>query len=137
MDVRCLFKSFVIVVAVTFPLVLRAGDRTTISLNGTWQIEDSKDAAAVPVAWKHKVPVPGLAHSAEPAFPQVDQFDSRLMIQNLVAQGKLRRAPSPTTQACRGRSGTGSGTVADLRSPIRRVWQSCASTKRSSGQQSG
>ena len=51
---------------------LWATDRTTISLNGTWQIEDSKEAEAIPVAWNRKVPVPGLAHSAQPAFPQVD-----------------------------------------------------------------
>jgi beta-galactosidase len=85
-----LFKSFVIFTAVAAPtLSLRATDRTTISLNGAWQIEDSKDAEAIPVAWNHTVPVPGLAHSAEPAFPQVDQFDSRMSIQNRVGEGKL------------------------------------------------
>jgi beta-galactosidase-like protein len=36
-----------------------------------------------------QVPVPGLAHSAEPAFPQVDQFDSRMLLQNRVSQGNL------------------------------------------------
>ena len=92
MDARSLFRSFAILVAVTFPLILHAGERTTISLNGTWQIEDSKDANAIPVAWHHKAPVPGLAHSSEPAFPQVDQFESRQMIQNLVAQGKLPKS---------------------------------------------
>src|SRR5690242_7458655 len=89
MDACSLFRSFVILVAATFPVVLCAGDRTIISLNGTWQIEDSKDADAIPASWRHKVPVPGLSHSSEPAFAQVDQFDSRQMIQNLVAQGKL------------------------------------------------
>jgi hypothetical protein len=89
MIARFLFKSFVILTAVAAPtLFLWATDRTTISLNGTWQIEDSKEEA-IPVAWNHKVPVPGLAHSAEPAFPQVDQFDSRMSIQNRVGQGKL------------------------------------------------
>ena len=85
-------KSLVIFTAVATPtLYLRATDRATISLNGTWQIEDSKEAEAIPVAWNHTVPVPGLAHSAEPGFPQVDQFDSRMMIRNLVGQGKLPR----------------------------------------------
>jgi len=89
MIARFLFKSFVILTAVAAPtLFLWATDRTTISLNGTWQIEDSKEEE-IPVAWNHKVPVPGLAHSAEPAFPQVDQFDSRMSIQNRVGQGKL------------------------------------------------
>lgn len=84
-----LFKSLTIFIATAAPLFLGATDRTTISLNGSWQIEDSKEADAMPTAWKHKVPVPGLAHSAEPPFPQVDQFDSRMLIQNRVGQGKL------------------------------------------------
>ena len=35
-----------------------------------------------------KFPVPGLAHSAQPAFPQVDQFDSRMLIQNRGRSGE-------------------------------------------------
>src|SRR6266851_523294 len=90
MNAPFLFKPFVILAAVAAPtLSLWATERTTISLNGTWQIEDSKEAEAIPVAWNHKVPVPGLAHSAEPAFPQVDQFDSRMFIQNRIGQDKL------------------------------------------------
>jgi hypothetical protein len=76
MITRFLFKGVVILTASASTLFLRATDRTTISLNGTWQIEYSKQAGP-PAAWNHKVPVPGLAHSAEPAFPEVDQFDSR------------------------------------------------------------
>jgi beta-galactosidase len=90
MSARFLFKSFAILTVIAAPTIfLWAADRTTISLNGTWQIEDSKEAEAIPVAWNHNVPVPGLAHSAEPAFPQVDQFDSRMSIQNQVGEGKL------------------------------------------------
>jgi beta-galactosidase len=90
MSTRSVFTSFVLLAAVTTPsLSLWATSRTTISLNGMWQIEDSKDAQPIPISWNHKVAVPGLAHSAEPAFPQVDQFDSRMLIQNRVSQGKL------------------------------------------------
>src|SRR5712692_3183621 len=93
MNAPFLFKSFVILTAVAAPtLSLWATERTTISLNGTWQIEDSRDAEAVPSIWNHKGPVPGLAHSAQPAFPQVDQFDSRMVIQNRVANGKLPKS---------------------------------------------
>jgi beta-galactosidase len=80
---------------ITLPMImvsslsLWAVDRTTISLNGTWDIEDSKDANAVPVLWNHKAPVPGLAHSAQPAFSHVDEFDSRMVIQNRIANGIL------------------------------------------------
>jgi hypothetical protein len=88
MITRFLFKWFVVLTVVASgTLALRASDRTTISLNGIWQIEDSKEAEAMPVVWNHKVPVPGLAHSAEPAFPQVDQFDSRMLLQNRVSPG--------------------------------------------------
>jgi beta-galactosidase len=84
------FQSVIILTALTASGPSSwATDRTTISLNGTWQIEDSKEAEAIPVAWNHRVPVPGLAHSADPGFPQVDQFDSRMLLQNRVSQGKL------------------------------------------------
>src|ERR1035437_909026 len=90
MNSRFCFPSAIILTALAVSSgCLWATDRTTISLNGTWQIEDSKEAEAIPVAWNRKVPVPGLAHSAQPAFPQVDQFDSRMLLQNRVGQGKL------------------------------------------------
>ena len=66
--------------------------RTTISLNGTWDIEDSREAEAISVVWNHKDPVPGLAHSAQLSFPQVDLFDSRIMIQTWVDEGKLPKS---------------------------------------------
>jgi hypothetical protein len=90
MSAGFLFKSFVVLTALAAPtLSLWATDRTTISLNGTRQIEDSKEAEAIPVGWNHKVPVPGLAHSAQRALPQEDQFDSRMLFQNRVSQGNL------------------------------------------------
>lgn len=132
-----LFKSLIIFIAIAAPLFLRAADRTTISLNGSWQIENSKEADVIPTAWKHKVPAPGLAHSVEPPFPQVDQFDSRVLIQNRVGRASLPGALSFSTQVCRGKSVTGSGTVAHSRSPRRGVSRSCESTRRSSVQVSG
>jgi len=70
-------------------LPLCAADRTTISLNGEWQITDSKAPLPVPTRFDHSVPVPGLVHSSTPAFPDVDQFDSRQVIQNRVSKGML------------------------------------------------
>lgn len=90
MSSRSLFTVSVILANLAAAtLSLSATSRTTISLNGKWQIEDSKGAESIPNSWNHEVAVPGLAHSAEPAFPQVDQFDSRMLIQNRVSQGKL------------------------------------------------
>lgn len=93
MNTGKLLRSIIILaVCAAFPVSLTAVERTTISLNGTWDIEDSKEADAMPSVWRHTVPVPGLAHSAQPAFPQVDQFDSRMVIQNRVSNGKLPKS---------------------------------------------
>ncbi len=82
----------VLAAATMLPLNIRAAERTMFSLDGTWDIEDSKDGKKIPAAWKHKVPVPGLAHSAQPAFPRVDEFDSRMLIQNRVRAGTLPKS---------------------------------------------
>src|SRR5512140_262874 len=50
--------------------------RQTVSLNGVWEVDESVGANDIPSAFRHKVPVPGLTNSAEPAFPGVDEFDS-------------------------------------------------------------
>jgi hypothetical protein len=73
-------------------LSLFAAPRTTISLDGQWDITDSKDANALPSAFTHKVPVPGLVHSSVPSFPSVDEFDSRQVIQNRVSKGMLPKS---------------------------------------------
>jgi hypothetical protein len=54
-----------------------AAERVTISLDGEWDIADSKAADAIPSAYGHRAPVPGLAHSAVPAFPGVDEFEKK------------------------------------------------------------
>ena len=69
-----------------------AESRTTVSLDGTWKIADSVAADAQPTVYNHSVPVPGLAHSATPAFQDVDEFQSRQLLSNLVDQGKYSKA---------------------------------------------
>ena len=66
--------------------------RTTLSLDGQWDVEDSVAADAMPTVYSHKAPVPGLAHSAVPAFPNVDQYQSRELLSNLVNQGRYSKA---------------------------------------------
>jgi len=70
-------------------LPLCGADRTLIPLNGVWQITDSKAPLPLPAKFDHTVPVPGLVHSSTPAFADVDQFDSRQVIQNRVSKGML------------------------------------------------
>jgi hypothetical protein len=94
--------------AASFASSLRAADRTTLLLDGTWDIEDSKDPGDIPKVWNHTVPVPGLVHSAQPAFPQVDEFDSRQLILNRVRDGKV---PASAIVQSAGRLGPGAQLV--------------------------
>ena len=71
------------------PLCLLAGRRDTISLNGEWQIADSIEPTARPAQYPARVPVPGLANLAQPAFPDIDQFDSREFIDVSIREKKL------------------------------------------------
>ncbi len=66
--------------------------RTTLSLDGQWDVEDSVGANDLPRAYTHTAPVPGLTHSALPAFPDVDQYQSRQLLLNLVSQGKYSKS---------------------------------------------
>jgi hypothetical protein len=51
--------------------------RTTLSLDGTWEVGESVAATPAPSEFVHKAPVPGLANLATPPFVDVDRFDSR------------------------------------------------------------
>src|ERR1017187_251013 len=78
-------RSLVVFALLAVPL--GAAERTTLSLDGQWEIADSVAADALPVTYSHRAPVPGLAHSAVPVFQDVDQFESRQLLQNRVARG--------------------------------------------------
>ena len=71
---------------------LQAGDRITLSLDGTWDIEDSVSPDQMPTAFRHHVPVPGLVHLSLPAFPDVDQFES---FENRRNRLRFNRSPGP------------------------------------------
>lgn len=61
-----------------------AGERVTVSLDGTWQIDESQSPEMRPRSWTREVPVPGLANLARPGFADVDLFDSRELIDNRI-----------------------------------------------------
>lgn len=85
-----------LIIASLFSLVvcgsLQASNRTTLSLDGTWDIEDSVAPDQMPTAFHHQVPVPGLVHLSVPAFPDVDQFESTENHHNRV---RFNRSPGP------------------------------------------
>jgi beta-galactosidase len=70
------------------PLATGAAGRVLVNLDGPWEIADSA-GDEMPAAFERKVPVPGLANLARPAFPDVDRFDSRELIDNRIRRGKL------------------------------------------------
>ena len=59
-------------------------ERTTISLDGKWQIADSLEAEVIPATFPGAVQVPGLANLAKPAFDKVDAFYSREHLANRI-----------------------------------------------------
>ncbi|SPF44866.1 putative Glycosyl hydrolase family 2 [Candidatus Sulfopaludibacter sp. SbA4] len=65
------------------------GGRITVSLDGIWQIDESLADTDVPRAYRHEVPVPGLANLAAPPFIGVDLFDSRESLRNRSRFGEL------------------------------------------------
>ena len=75
------------IVVFLLPLTCHASDgapRVTMSLDGTWQIEDSRGAEEIPAQFTHSVPVPGLANLAQPGFENVDRFISREQLANRI-----------------------------------------------------
>ncbi|MGO8928171.1 MAG: glycoside hydrolase family 2 protein [Limisphaerales bacterium] len=62
-------------------------ERTTLSLDGTWEVGESISATEMPAQFAHQAPVPGLANLAEPAFKDVDKFCSRENIANRIRGG--------------------------------------------------
>ncbi len=69
--------------------------RTTISLDGTWQVADGKSADTIPAFFEHTAPVPGLANLASPAFANVDEFISREHLANRI---RAKLAPASWLQ---------------------------------------
>lgn len=67
-------------------------NRVTLSLDGTWRIADGTDPARIPNRFDHRVPVPGLAHSATPHFAGVDEYQSKQLLDGMVRNGLYAQA---------------------------------------------
>lgn len=67
-------------------------ERTTISLNGQWEVEESAGGDRAPARYGHMVAVPGLTNGATPDFPDVDDFRSRELLTNLTVRGLYAQA---------------------------------------------
>ena len=98
MHLRWLCCVFVLALSLS-PLFAQprpATTRTTISLDGSWDVADSVASAPPPAQFPHTAPVPGLANLATPPFADVDKFDSRELI-DVEIRDKLRPESQRTT----------------------------------------
>lgn len=68
---------------------LAAADRTTIALDGEWQLAESVAPSPAPPAFAHRAPVPGLANLATPPLKDIDRFDSREFIAASIREKRL------------------------------------------------
>ena len=75
------------------PFAAEGSGRKTVSLNGTWQIEDSISATEMPKEFGHTVVVPGFVNLSKPSFPDVDMFASREYFQKSRKLGNGDRYP--------------------------------------------
>ena len=71
--------------------------REIVSLDGEWSIEEGLEPESIPASFGHTVAVPGLAHLAAPPFPDVDQYETREYILNMIGFGVM--PPSAATGA--------------------------------------
>ncbi len=58
-----------------------------VPLDGTWLVEEGVAPDTMPASFSHKVPVPGLAHEARPAFPDVDQYETHEFVFTMQSHG--------------------------------------------------
>ncbi len=72
--------------------LLEQVERTTIALDGIWQVADGKSAETIPASFEHTAPVPGLTNLADPPFADVDAFVSREHLAN-----RIRASLSPAS----------------------------------------
>ena len=76
--------SHCLILAVAVAAALQAATgpsaRTTLPLDGSWEVGESVAATPRPSEFGRKAPVPGLANLATPPFADVDRFDSRELI---------------------------------------------------------
>jgi beta-galactosidase len=83
-------KNLLLIILAFFSSSISAlAQREFVSLNGTWDIEESVSGDKVPAHFGHTVEVPGLANMSKPAFVDVDKFYSREYYGNSAARPGL------------------------------------------------
>lgn len=83
--------KYLIIIFFLFNSNLILAQRTVISLNGEWEIEDSVDPDDIPTAFEHTVRVPGMVNQSTPPFPDVDRFDGLDYLQNGFVRAQIKK----------------------------------------------
>ena len=63
--------------------------QTSLLLDGQWSVGESMEADIIPSTFDHTVPVPGLTNQAQPAFEDVDQYESHEFIYTMKLNGVM------------------------------------------------
>ena len=84
MGIKLLISAVILLFSLSAP-----GQRQIISLNGTWDIEETIGPDKLPSKFKHQVQVPGLVNTAKPGFEGVDKFYSKEYYSNYWAKPTL------------------------------------------------
>jgi len=88
--------AFIIIFLIFSNLLL--AQRTVISLNGEWEIEDGVEPDAIPKTFEHIVQVPGMVNQSTPAFRDVDRFDGLDYLQNGFVRAQIKEVNVDTVK---------------------------------------
>ena len=88
--------ALIIIFLISSNLLL--AQRTVISLNGEWEIEDGIEPDAIPETFEHTVQVPGMVNQSVPAFQDVDQFDGLDYLQNGFVRAQIKEVNVDTVK---------------------------------------
>src|ERR1035438_8653958 len=86
---RSILTALVVCSLAILRIPAASAQRVTIPLDGSWAIADSVDGNAPPSAFDHAVSVPGLVHSAKPAFADVDRYQTQEFIGTMIGKNVL------------------------------------------------
>ena len=73
-----------------------AAQRTTLPLDGTWSVAEGVRPEEIPARFDHTVAVPGLTDQAQPAFPDVDRYETHEYVYTMKRNGVLPPRRSAT-----------------------------------------
>jgi len=89
---------YTLIILLTVFSNLLFAQRTIISLNGEWEIEDSVLPEDIPEEFKHTVQVPGMVNQSSPAFQYVDNFDGLDYLQNGFVRSMVKKVNVDTVK---------------------------------------